>query len=245
MGSALYGQSSAVTIHGIGVPIQDTDPEQWVEQYPKIPYLTWNSRYGHRPHHIPMIWSKENLQSQYPSGRPLLLFNEPEYEGQANLTAEQALEHMLDFADYDGPLYGCGNAWFSDGWNWFNDFMDVAGSNINMLHGIHIHCYANDDNFHLYDDYAERWADLAHSYSWPVIISEYGLSNADDDDRDRFIRYLSALYDPEIMFIFSWKYHLIPSLDMIDSDGNLTDIGRWWFSRFKPSDQIFLPAIRA
>jgi hypothetical protein len=228
-------------IHGIGVPIQDSDPEKWVVDHPDIPYLTWNSSYGHRPYHWPMIWKKEQLQSQYPDGTPILLINEPEYKGQANLEYNEAAEVVRRFRDWPGMVYGCGTAWYSDGYKWLTGFIEYLGDDISIITGMHLHCYAAAGQIDLHDDYAVRFAEIAMKHNWPVVISEYGIVGADDEERNRFLNLITSIFSPTHMFLFSWKYHLIPDLDMVNSDGSLTDIGKWWYRIPRPT--VWLPLV--
>ncbi len=230
--------------HGIGVPIQDNDVEDWYADNPDTPFLTWNSAYSHMPTHWPMIWKQEQIQSVYQSGTPILLINEPEYKGQADLDYAQAAEVVRRFRDWPGPVYGCGTAWFSDGWKWMEGFVDHIGDDISILDGMHLHCYADSRTVSLYDDYAERFAQLARDHNWPVIISEYGLTGGDDKDRDQFVKLLRDTFSPTHMFLFSWKYHLIPDLDMVNADGSFTDIGSWWMRMASMKDVVFLPSIK-
>jgi hypothetical protein len=229
--------------HGVGVPIQDNDPEHWASMYPNIPFLTWNSAYGHISTHMPMIWRMEQLQSSYPPGTPIVLINEPEYEGQANLTFEQAATVIRRFRDWDGMVYGCGTAWFGDGYRWMTGFVEYMGDEIDILDGMHLHCYSNSDHPELYDDYAQAFADIARFHNWPIIISEYGIIGANDQQRDTFVQSIKSFFDPKAMFIFSWRYHLIPQLDLAYADDSLTDIGEWWFRMTRRDFNIYLPYV--
>lgn len=235
-----------MTTHGIGVPIQDTDIEDWYADTilnQTTPFLTWNSAYSHMPTHWPMIWRTEQLQTQYQAGTPILLINEPEYTGQADLTYEQAAEVVRRFRNWPGPVYGCGTAWFSDGYEWMTGFIDYIGDDISILDGMHLHCYAVANIVEWYDDYGERFAQLAKDHDWPVVISEYGLTGGNDNDRDRFVKLLQNTFSPTYMFLFSWKYHLIPDLDVVNADGSFTDIGLWWTKVASMKDKLFLPHI--
>lgn len=230
-------------VHGIGVPIQDTDPDTW--PYQDIPFLTWNSAYCHRDNFFPIKWRREPVQANCEDGRVLLLINEPEYKGQANLSPSEAADIVREYQDWDGEIFCCGNAWFSDGWKWMEDFILAIGDDIDIIDGLHIHTYSNAQFPEYYDDYADNWSGLAREHNWTIIISEWGITNATDEDRDWFVSFLTDKFNPRNMFIFSWRYHLIPSLDLVDASNDFTEIGRWWFSRWggPPNQETYLPFV--
>lgn len=232
-----------MTKHGVGVPIQDNDPDEWAEQYPDIPFVTWNSVYCHHENFLPTQYSRERMAPDCNDGRPVLLFNEPEFSGQANLTPQEAVDELQKYRHWRGPVYGCGNSWFHDGYKWMREFLSVAGDDIAILSGLHIHPYAAMDNYTLYLSHADRWAELAAEQDWPIILSEWGLVGGGDEDRDTFLAYLIEKFSPVQMYIFSWRYHLIPELDLANEDGTLTEIGEWWFEMANTRARLWLPFV--
>lgn len=211
----------ARSIHGIGVPIQDTDPKDW--EYDDIPFVTWNSEHCHRRNFIPMVWRKKRPPDACQDGRVLLLFNEPEYPSQANLTPAVAAGIARGYQDWNGAVFCCGTLWLDRGWDWMHRFIEEMGDDIDIIDGLHMHAYG------LYKNQAPRWATLAYDHKWPIIVSEWAMGSGDTGEYEELRVFLEKTLSPTFMFIFSWRYHLWPETDLVDSEGELTKIGEWWF----------------
>lgn len=208
-------------IHGIGVPIQDTDPKDWT--YDDIPFVTWDGDHCHRRNFIPMVWRKKRPPDGCQDGRVLLLFNEPEYPSQADLTPAVAAGLARGYRNWNGAVFCCGNLWLDRGWNWMQEFIEEMGDDIDIIDGLHIHAYG------LFKNQPQKWATLAYDHKWPVIVSEWAVGNGTTDEYDELRVLLEKTLRPTFMLIFSWRYHLLPEMDLVDSDGELTEIGEWWF----------------
>jgi len=229
------------SIHGIGVPIQDTNPKDWT--YDNIPFFTWDSEHCHRRNFIPLVWSKERPPDECQDGRVLLLFNEPEYPSQSNLEPAVAAGIAKGYRDWTGAVFCCGNLWLDRGFDWMQEFIEEMGDDIDIIDGLHMHAYG------LYPEQVPKWASLAYDHKWLVIVSEWAVGGGTPNQYDELRLYLEKGLQPIFMFIFSWKYHLLPEMDLVDGEGNLTGIGEWWFE-MKDSlvpaarESIFLPYIR-
>lgn len=215
-------------VHGVGVPIQNNDPVMWAAEHPGTPFITWNSDYCEYPEFMPMLWHDELIPSNCFDNRVLLMFNEPEFSSQGNLEPAEAARIVRKYRDWPGPIYCCGTTWYGIGWQWYMEFLDELGDDVDIIDGLSLHAYTGT-NYHLYRGNDEWFAQLAKDHDWPVIISEYGITQADDELRDWFYRHIVELYRPTHMFIFSWHYGQLPDLDMVNDAGELTDWGQWWF----------------
>ncbi len=227
-------------IHGIGVPIQYTDPNIWAAQYPEIPFVTWRSSDCHHANNIPLVWRSELPEENCNDGRPLLLFNEPHSKGQSNLTPRQAADFAMQHQDWEGPIYCCGAFWDDNGWEWFQEFVALYEG---RLDGIHIHTYIWWDYNQGLRGWGERWRELANLNEWSIIISEWSALGIDKHNavqrNTEVLPMLEEMLQPSMMFYFSWFYQLTNS-DLTNGKGNLTPMGKWWMSM---TPRLWLPKI--
>ena len=193
---------------------------------------------------IPLIWRNELPQGDCDDGRPLLLYNEPHYKSQSNLSPAEAAEFAMQYQDWHGPIYCCGVFFNDNGWAWFQEFLKVYEG---RLDGIHLHVYVvswNNGNY-IYD-LGPRWREIADQHGWDIIISEWsalGISQSDTAERNqKILPLLVDVFRPSMMFYFSWYYNWVNS-DLADSNGNLTPVGKWFFEMENGKSALWLPTI--
>lgn len=214
-------------IHGVGIPTQDTDPNNW--PYYDIPFLTWNSDYCHRAVFFPLIWRKGAPPNNCKDGRAVLLFNEPEYAAQSNITPQEAAVVARQYDNWGGRVYCCGNLWLDTGWHWMQQFIVEMGDDIDIIDGLHMHAYSATGRSQIFSATADRWRLLADQEKWDIIVSEWAVSDGTTKEYEEFRDFLVKSLRPTYMFIFSWRYSQIPQMDLADQNGDLTEIGQWWF----------------
>lgn len=136
------------------------------------------------PRHTPSIWSADfrpgsivdlaDLAADYP-GRTWLLFNEPEFAGQANTSPEIAAVHVRYWQEAigdNGSIACCGNLFYPSlgGIQWIEEYLAAGGPVPDYWH-IHIYV-ANDWEWINVLGNWEMW-NATHG-NLPTIISEAG-----------------------------------------------------------------------
>lgn len=136
------------------------------------------------PRHTPSIWNADfrpgsitdlaNLAADYP-GRTWLLFNEPEFFGQANTSPEIAAVHVRYWQEAigdNGKIACCGNLFYPSlgGIQWLEAYLAAGGPVPDYWH-IHIYV-ANDWEWVNVVGNWEMW-NATHG-NLPTIISEAG-----------------------------------------------------------------------
>lgn len=239
----LIGTLTGLVTHGVGVPIQYTDIDQWAAQHPSIPFVTWRSDDCHHANAIPLVWRSELPEANCNDGRSLLLFNEPNGAGQSNLTPAEAAHYAMQHQNWKGAIYCCGTLWNDTNWKWFEEFLQHYTG---RLDGIHIHPYVwwnYEDNLY---GWGPRWRQLADARGLDIIVSEWaapGGSQVETVARNKeVLPLLQAIFRPSMMFYFSWYYEWDVS-DLTDGEGNLTPVGLWWFERRTEADRLYLPLL--
>ena len=179
-------------------------------------------------------------------GRPLLVLNEPEEVGQAELTPEQAAAvlHAAAVSGWSGEIWCCGTqvqhmpytrlllaayraaygAWPADGW--------------------HVHVYSQRDgrthNATTLADVLEGLAALDAFVAWAqgegvlgrgVVVSEFG-ALADSPIDLAILEAFEAEFGvrPEVLTgaWFSLRYEPWAGSDLVEADGRLTALGKAW-----------------
>jgi len=141
--------------------------------------------------HTPSIWSAgytpgtiteiAELAADYP-GRTWLLFNEPEFTGQANTPPEIAAVHVRYWSEAigdNGTVACCGNLFYPSfgGLQWLESYLAAGGPVPDVWH-IHIYV-ANEWEWNQVIGGWQRWN--AEHGNLPTIISEAGTGQAMHD----------------------------------------------------------------
>lgn len=134
--------------------------------------------------HTPSIWNADftpgniieiaDIAADYP-GRTWLLFNEPEFTGQANTPPEIAAVHVRYWSEAigeNGKIACCGNLFYPSlgGIQWLEKYLESGGKVPDMWH-IHIYVETQWEFFSVLGGW-ERWN--AEHGNLPTIISEVG-----------------------------------------------------------------------
>ena len=219
--------------HGMGVPIQLIDPATWPMQ--DVPFVTWDGKDYGRANHIPMVYRSTGPSEKLDDGRPLLVFNEPEDVGQANLSPQDAAA-VVSHLKWNGPLYLGGNVWHNAGWDWFNEFLNHYSG---RMDGIHLHAYIRPEYMYYAERYAPRWRTLADENKWDIIVSEWFMT--DLSKMAEFADMIDSMVKPSMMFYFSWRYNV--ESDAVNEDGQWTEYGDMWQSIASKSARVWMPYI--
>jgi len=223
-------------LHGIGVPIQYTDPDLWAAQYPDIPFVTWRSNDCHHANAIPLVWRSELPQANCDDGRPLLLYNEPVGKGQSDLTPVKAAQYAMQHQAWNGRIYCCGTLTRDEDWDWIQEFLGIYTG---RLDGLHVHTYV-----YRLDTDGPRWRQLADDNGWDIIVSEWGAPGGSQEEsvtrNAAVLPLIVAILRPSMLFYFSWNYGWANS-DLSDGTGTLTLMGEWWMKMAAKEPVMWVP----
>ncbi|GID27298.1 sigma-70 family RNA polymerase sigma factor [Paractinoplanes brasiliensis] len=151
-------------------------------------YYNWSSNNRSMPgpsdvEFVPMIWGKDNvtaatLAEAKKEGDVLLGFNEPDMDGQANMTVEQALADWPELQATGMRLGSPAVAFGGDtAGGWLDRFMTGAKQKGYRVDFITLHWYGSDFSKAAVGQFL-GYVDAVHKrYGKPVWITEYGLMN--------------------------------------------------------------------
>ncbi|MDY7088620.1 MAG: sigma-70 family RNA polymerase sigma factor [Actinomycetota bacterium] len=151
-------------------------------------YYNWSSNNRSMPgpsdvEFVPMIWGKDNvtaatLAEAKKEGDVLLGFNEPDMDGQANMTVEQALADWPELQATGMRLGSPAVAFGGDtAGGWLDRFMTGAKKKGYRVDFITLHWYGSDFSKAAVGQFL-GYVDAVHKrYGKPVWITEYGLMN--------------------------------------------------------------------
>jgi hypothetical protein len=132
---------------------------------------------------VPMIWGKDNVTSATLAeakreGDVLLGFNEPDMDGQADMTVETALSLWPKLQETGMPLGSPAVAYGGDtDGGWLDRFMDGAKSKGYRVDFITLHWYGSDFSEASVNQFL-GYVDAVHKkYDKPIWVTEYGLMN--------------------------------------------------------------------
>ena len=165
-------------------------------------------------------------------GRPLLVLNEPEEIGQAELTPEAAAAvlHEAAVSGWSGPMYCCGTqaahipymqrlltAYRATYGEWPAD-------------GLHVHVYHGAEEL----DAFVQWAAGEDILGQGVVVSEFGYLTDDPIS----VAQMAALTDevearPWVLTSAWFSVHYAPwsTSDLLTAGGSLTELGEAWVTR--------------
>lgn len=213
---------------------------------------TWGM--GNCTRDIPMVYSDQQLPppdaiARCAAASPVLLvFNEPEYASQANMTPETAAKTLRYLESiWPGELWCCGNLVANS--VWFDQMMTAYKTEFGELPrmaGVHLHIYVGgglpdvsdpDDGAWLrrsQGNYA-RYLDAMRKWGVPerVVVSECCLLGKYSEDvylrvQDAYMRWLRS--EPAVVSVawFSARYAGFSDANLLREGGGLTGVGEAW-----------------
>ncbi|GLY95876.1 sigma-70 family RNA polymerase sigma factor [Actinoplanes sp. NBRC 103695] len=152
-------------------------------------YYTWGSNNNEIPgpagvEFVPIIWDERNVttgtlaEAKREGDGTLLGFNEPDMQGQADMTVEQALAKWPELEKTGMRLGSPAVAFGGDQENgWLDRFMDGAKAKGLDVDFITVHWYGSDFSDAAVGQFL-GYVDAVHKkYGKPVWVTEYGLIN--------------------------------------------------------------------
>lgn len=203
---------------------------------------------------IPMVFSDRQMPSPDALARcaamsnVLLVFNEPEYASQANMTPDTAAKTLRYLESvWPGELWCCGNlianhAWFDQMMTAYKAAYDATP----RLAGVHVHIYvggglpdvANPDdgkwiersqgNYKAYLDVVRKWGVPER-----VVVSECCLLGKYSEGtylkvQEQYMTWLRSEPAVESVAWFSARYAGFPDANLLRAGGGLTVVGESW-----------------
>jgi len=206
---------------------------------------------------VPMFWSKANVtdaniayvKQLKDQGRAkyILGFNEPDLADQSNMTVQDALALWPQLETIGLPLGSPAASWPTR--QWIYDLMDQAIAQKRRVDFICVHMYVGTDDV----AFINVLQDLYNKYHKPIWITEFATV------ADKATTMAENPYTPDMVLGFMQR--LLPKLEaldfvqryswfsgsptsarlwpsaLIDANGNLTKLGKW-YSEFTPNTEI-------
>lgn len=207
--------------------------------------------------YVPMFWSGSSVtdanityvKQLHTQGRAnyVLGFNEPDLPDQSNMTVSQALSLWPKLESIGLPLGSPAASWPTR--QWIYDFLDSCKLQGKRVDFICVHMYVGTDD----NAFVQILQDLYNKYKLPIWITEFatvanGATTMADNPytpaqilafMQRLLPKLEAL---DFVKRYSWfsgsptSARLYTSA-LVDSYGNLTQLGKW-YADFQPNTQI-------
>lgn len=212
---------------------------------------TWGM--GNCVRDIPMVYSDQQMPSPdviarcAASSPVLLVFNEPEYASQANMTPEVAARTLRYLESvWPGELWCCGNLVASSGW--FDRMLAAYNAEyggVPRLAGVHLHIYVNagipveapDDARWLAQSQTAFDRYMAVASKWGirerVVVTECCLLGEYSESvyvqvMDQYMTWLRSVPEIESVAWFSARYAGFPDANLLQAGGGLTGVGEAW-----------------
>jgi len=203
--------------HAITFPIPDDRPRaaSWIRA---MNWYDWGAS-DNRPDrldelYLNMVWSQkagQKKKSFLDPNRPLLLLNEPDIPGQAEMTPEETARALEMYRDYPGELYAMGLLMYNiDYWHRSMEaYRDLYGREARW-DGIHLHVYWEAwKNTRELLPILREWRKLAAGK--PILVTEWNIQPI-KGDMSRWWWMVSELggiileeLEPRKMFYFSYR----------------------------------------
>ena len=230
----------------------------WGSRLPEAPDLlgcSWYYNWGPRPgeaasgvmaEFIPMIWSgkhatNEELKHVKSAGYKVLLgFNEPDGEGQANMTVAEAIALWPKLAATGLRL---GSPATTTGAKWLDEFMDEARAKKFRVDFLCLHWYGDITKPDPVGDLRKYLEGYWEKYRLPIWLTEYSggdfdyhLRKTTVEDNARFAREsISMLEGLPFVERYAWYAPIVsrhdrnyPTVRMINRDRTFTPVGLAW-----------------
>lgn len=213
---------------------------------------TWGM--GNCTRDVPMVYSDQQMPppdviARCAAASPVLLvFNEPEYASQANMTPAVAAKTLSYLESvWPGELWCCGNLVASS--EWFDQMMAAYKAeydDLPRLAGVHLHIYVGgglpdvsqpDDGRWLVQSQAAyaRYMAVVAKWGLPerVVVTECCLLGAFDQAtylrvQDAYMAWLRSVPEIESVAWFSARYAGFPHANLLRPGGRLTAVGEGW-----------------
>lgn len=214
----------------------------------------WSYTWGMRcdSGYIPMVFNDIYMPSaheldQCEASTVLLVFNEPEWASQGNMTPAQGAKALRWIEEHwDGELWCCGNLVSHPGWlNAMLTAYKAEYDDLPALAGIHLHVYVNDGiavdapapddaswldrnqaEFARYRAVVERWG-LPQRYVVSECCALHGESSM-GKVMEGYMTWLRSEPGVESVAWFSARYGGFPDSNLLRAGGGLTEIGGAW-----------------
>lgn len=238
---------------GIGMSLTKKHRIEHLESLDVNWFYTWGATYpAARPaaEFVPMIWGRESLRQNavdevlselsLTNARELLGFNEPDHEGQADMSVENAIKYwpQLEASGLrlgsPAPVQALGD--------WLKGFMDEAASKDLRIDFITMHSYTPPNA----DSLLETVQELHDLYEKPIWLTEYAVADweATKSSPSRFkeSEILDFMRDTaaglrEMPFVerFAWKTRahgdpIMGASALFQEDGSLSPTGELYRS---------------
>jgi hypothetical protein len=206
---------------------------------------------------VPMFWGKSSVtdanialaKQMKTQGRAkyILGFNEPDLSDQSNMTVQEALNLWPQLESIGLPIGSPAASYPTR--QWIYDFMDQAIAQGKRVDFICVHMYVGTDE----NNFVKVLQDLYNKYHRPIWITEFATVH------DQAKTLAENPYTPQVVLGFMQR--LLPKLEaldfvqryswftasatsarlgpsaLIDPNGNLTALGKW-YSEYKPNTEI-------
>jgi len=224
-------------------------------------YYTWGGAL-HSPspqncEFVPMVWGQSNatpiniaaVKSLKEQGKIkyVLGFNEPNRTDQSNMTVSQALNLWPQLESIGLPLGSPAADWPTR--QWIYDFLDSCKLQNKRVDFICVHMYVGTDD----NSFIQTLQNLYNKYHLPIWITEFATAdwNATTPGANAYSpeqvlafmqRLLPKLEQLDFVKRYSWfsgdpKSAQMWSSALIDVNGNLTELGKW-YANYQPNSAI-------
>ncbi|MBO9200209.1 MULTISPECIES: glycosyl hydrolase [Niastella] len=206
---------------------------------------------------VPMFWGANDVNTTNIAAvkklkddgkiKYVLGFNEPNNPGQAVMSVSQALKLWPQLESLGLPLGSPAADWPSAKWNY--DFLDSAKAQGKRVDFICVHMYANLDT----SVYLNTLKEVYNKYKLPIWITEFAPADwnaqtmaANPYKPEQVLAFMQSIL-PRLEALdyvkrYSWfsgdpKSPQMWSSALIDANGNLTDLGKW-YANYQPNTAI-------
>jgi len=224
-------------------------------------YYTWGGAiHAESPKNcefVPMVWGQSNatpsnitaVKSLKEQGKIkyVLGFNEPNRADQSNMTVSQALKLWPQLESIGLPLGSPAADWPTR--QWIYDFLDSCKLQNKRVDFICVHMYVGTDD----NGFIQTLQNLYNKYHLPIWITEFATAdwNATTPAANLYTpeqvlafmqRLLPKLEQLDFVKRYSWfsgdpKSAQMWSSALIDVNGNLTELGKW-YANYQPNTAI-------
>jgi Ca2+-binding RTX toxin-like protein len=196
---------------------------------------------------VPMIWGAADMKYVRTPGYldgadTLLTFNEPDHDGQSNMSVSRALSYWPELMAMGlrlGSPAATTSSTLGQG-SWLQSFMSQADANGYRVDFIAVHYYATDPSITKFRHFLE---DVYAAYHRPVWVTEWALADWDHPDRFTAAQQMEffkagTLMMDDLAFVErqAWfgTYEQLGASELnsqlIDANGALSDIGTLYAS---------------
>lgn len=224
-------------------------------------YYTWgNKLHAASPQNcefVPMFWGQADVtttniaavQQLKAQGKAkyVLGFNEPNRADQANMSVSQALRLWPQLESIGLPLGSPSADWPTR--QWIYDFMDSCKLQNKRVDFICVHMYVGTDD----NGFIQTLQNLYNKYKLPIWITEFATADwnattpaANPYTTEQVLAFMQRLLPKleQLDFVkrYSWfsgdpKSAQMWSSALIDVNGNLTELGKW-YANYQPNTAI-------